>query len=169
MPAHRPTRRWPPQGLVFSISDTGSMGRTGPLSLDTCRSSVGPFPRRGLQGSVLPPNQVQDQCGYTPRDLFLSLCIAVLRRTATGVSVRRRSGSPATPRIRSGIRWQATRCEFAHSSTVQHRARLGAGIARSADRPKRLEERGGEAVEVYWQSLLRDVPLTELRASNRDA
>ena len=24
-------------------------------------------------------------------------------------------------------------------------------------------ERGGEAVEVYWQSLLRDVPLTELR------
>ena len=31
-------------------------------------------------------------------------------------------------------------------------------------------ERGGEAVEVYWQSLLRDVPLTELRddTSNRD-
>ncbi|WP_404556691.1 twin-arginine translocation signal domain-containing protein [Bradyrhizobium niftali] len=32
------------------------------------------------------------------------------------------------------------------------------------------EERAGEAVEVYWQSLLRDVPLTELRddTSNRD-
>ncbi|WP_439392640.1 vanadium-dependent haloperoxidase [Bradyrhizobium sp. PMVTL-01] len=31
-------------------------------------------------------------------------------------------------------------------------------------------ERAGEAVEVYWQSLLRDVPLTELRddTSNRD-
>src|SRR5215470_11036753 len=31
-------------------------------------------------------------------------------------------------------------------------------------------ERGGEAVEVYWQSLLRDVPLTELRddTSNRE-
>ena len=31
-------------------------------------------------------------------------------------------------------------------------------------------ERGGEAVEVYWQSLLRDVPLTELRddTSHRD-
>ncbi|UWU89639.1 vanadium-dependent haloperoxidase [Bradyrhizobium sp. CB1015] len=31
-------------------------------------------------------------------------------------------------------------------------------------------ERGGEAIEVYWQSLLRDVPLTELRddTSNRD-
>jgi hypothetical protein len=31
-------------------------------------------------------------------------------------------------------------------------------------------ERGGEAVEVYWQSLLRDVPLTDLRddTSNRD-
>ena len=31
-------------------------------------------------------------------------------------------------------------------------------------------ERGGEAVEVYWQALLRDVPLTELRddTSNRD-
>ena len=31
-------------------------------------------------------------------------------------------------------------------------------------------ERGSEAVEVYWQSLLRDVPLTELRddTSNRD-
>ena len=31
-------------------------------------------------------------------------------------------------------------------------------------------ERGGEAVEVYWQSLLRDVPLTELRddTTNRD-
>ncbi|MBR0706100.1 MULTISPECIES: vanadium-dependent haloperoxidase [Bradyrhizobium] len=31
-------------------------------------------------------------------------------------------------------------------------------------------ERGGEAVEVYWQSLLRDVPLTELRddTANRD-
>ena len=31
-------------------------------------------------------------------------------------------------------------------------------------------ERGGEAVEVYWQSLLRDIPLTELRddTSNRD-
>src|SRR5215469_4958756 len=30
-------------------------------------------------------------------------------------------------------------------------------------------ERGGEAIEVYWQSLLRDVPLTELRddTSNR--
>jgi hypothetical protein len=31
-------------------------------------------------------------------------------------------------------------------------------------------ERGGEAVEVYWQALLRDVPLTELRddTTNRD-
>ncbi|HVQ73459.1 MAG TPA: vanadium-dependent haloperoxidase [Bradyrhizobium sp.] len=31
-------------------------------------------------------------------------------------------------------------------------------------------DRGGEAIEVYWQSLLRDVPLTELRddTSNRD-
>src|SRR5207248_9315815 len=31
-------------------------------------------------------------------------------------------------------------------------------------------ERGGEAVEVYWQSLLRDVPLTELRddTTNKD-
>jgi len=31
-------------------------------------------------------------------------------------------------------------------------------------------ERGGEAVEVYWQALLRDVPLTELRddTANRD-
>jgi len=31
-------------------------------------------------------------------------------------------------------------------------------------------ERGGEAVEVYWQALLRDVPLTELRddTNNRD-
>jgi hypothetical protein len=32
------------------------------------------------------------------------------------------------------------------------------------------EERGGEAVEVYWQALLRDVPLTDLRddTTNRD-